>query len=109
MISRHTKFAPDWCFGLLKQRYRRSEVSTLADIADVVNSSTVVGINHAEIVGRENGQVNVPTFDWQMYFHTFCRPFPGIKAVHHFRFQLIFQASFSIKLLPHLRRSPFKC
>ena len=86
MISGHTKFAPDWCFGLLKQRYRRSEVSTLADIASVVNSSTVVGLNRAEIVGTENGQVNIPTFDWQTYFQTFFKPFPGIKAVHHFRF-----------------------
>jgi len=51
-----------------------------------VNSSTVVGLNHAEIIGTENGQVNVPTFDWQTYFQTFFKSFPGIKAVHYFRF-----------------------
>jgi len=51
-----------------------------------VNSSTVVGVNRAEIVGTENGQFNAPTFDWQTYFQTFFKPFPGIKAVHHFRF-----------------------
>lgn len=59
MILEHTKFAPDWCFGLLKQRYRHSKVSMLADIASVVNSSTIVGVNRAEIVGTKNGQVNV--------------------------------------------------
>jgi len=86
MISGHTKFAPDWCFGLLKQRYRRTAVSSLADIAGVVDSSTVVGVNRAEIVGTEDGQVNVPTFDWQAYFQTFFKPFPGIKSIQHFRF-----------------------
>jgi len=108
MISGHTKFAPDWCFGLLKQRYRRSEVSTLADIADVVNSSTVVGTNHAEIVGTENGQVNVPTFDWQMYFHTFFRPFPGIKAVHHFRFSADFPGIVFHKATPSSEEESFQ-
>ena len=41
MISGHTKFAPDWCFGLFNERNRRTLVSTVADIASVVNSSTV--------------------------------------------------------------------
>jgi len=68
MISGHTKFAPDWCFGLLKQRYHRTPVSTLADIASVLSSSTIVGLSCAEIVGTENGRVNVPTYDWQAYF-----------------------------------------
>ena len=31
MVTGRTKFAADWCFGLLKQRYRRSEVSMLSD------------------------------------------------------------------------------
>ena len=58
----HTKFAPDWCFGLIKQRYRRSDVSCLDDIAHVVQSSTVVsGVNVPVLVGHEDGTVNVPT------------------------------------------------
>ena len=36
MIVGHTKFAPDWCFGLFKQRFRRTKVGCLADIARVV-------------------------------------------------------------------------
>ena len=35
----HTKFAPDWCFGLFKQQYRRTKVSTLRAVAQVVNDS----------------------------------------------------------------------
>lgn len=26
MIPGHTKFSPDWCFGLLKKKYRRTKV-----------------------------------------------------------------------------------
>ena len=26
MLVGHTKFAPDWCFGLVKQRFRRTRV-----------------------------------------------------------------------------------
>ena len=28
MMVGHTKFAPDWCFGLLKQRFRRTKTSS---------------------------------------------------------------------------------
>ena len=44
MLVGHTKFAPDWCFGLLKQRYRRTYVSSLQDIVDVVNVSADVNV-----------------------------------------------------------------
>ena len=37
MIPGHTKFSPDWCFGLLKIKYRRTEVGGLADLFGVVN------------------------------------------------------------------------
>jgi hypothetical protein len=35
----HTKFSPDWCFGLLKRQYRRTKVGSLQAIAEVVNTS----------------------------------------------------------------------
>ena len=44
LIVGHTKFAPDWCFGLAKQRYRRSQVSSLDDIANTVARSSVVNV-----------------------------------------------------------------
>ena len=44
MMVGHTKFAPDWCFGLFKQRYRRTFVSSLDDVADVVNTSADVNV-----------------------------------------------------------------
>jgi len=42
LLVRHTKFSPDWCFGPFKQRFRRTFVSSLQEIADVVESSADV-------------------------------------------------------------------
>lgn len=86
MLVGHTKFAPDWCFGLVKQRFRRTKVGCLADIARVVNESAVV--NYAQLVGTEDGTVVVPQYDWASFFSTFFRrqAFRGIKKLHHLVF-----------------------
>ena len=61
----HTKFAPDWCFGLFKQWFRRTFISSLQEIADVVESSAHV--NTAQLVGTQNGEVVVPVYDWSQF------------------------------------------
>ena len=86
LVVGHTKFSPDWCFGLFKQAYRRAKIGCLEDIVKVVESSAVV--NHAQLVGTQYGQVVVPTYDWAHFFDT---PFKqtalkGIKAMHHLTF-----------------------
>lgn len=86
MVSGHTKFAPDWCFEFLKQRYRRTPVSSLKDLSDIVNSSTVTGVNVPQLVGLEYGTVFVPIYDWQNYLGPFFKALLGIKQIHHFRF-----------------------
>ena len=48
----HTKFSPDWCFGLLKQRFRRTKADCLDDLVRVVESSAA--INHAQLVGTQS-------------------------------------------------------
>ena len=48
MIVGHTKFSPDWCFGLLKQKLRRTAVNCLADLVDVVEKSA--NVNHYHTV-----------------------------------------------------------
>ncbi|KAK7486304.1 hypothetical protein BaRGS_00022474 [Batillaria attramentaria] len=47
MPAGHTKFAPDWCFGLLKRRFRLSEVHCLQDLCNVVETSTKRRINRS--------------------------------------------------------------
>lgn len=83
----HTKFAPDQCFGTFKKAYRRSHVSCLQDIADAVRESTVeAGVNQAQLVGREDGSVLVPTYDWQAFLAPAYKPLAGVKSIGHFRF-----------------------
>ena len=85
LIVGHTKFSPDWCFGLFKQAYRRQKIGCLDDIARVVESAVV---NHAQLVGSQDGTVLVPTYDWTQFFDSPFRQnaLKGIKAMHHLTF-----------------------
>lgn len=86
MLVGHTKFAPDWCFGLIKQKFRRTKMGCLEDIVRVVNESSVV--NHAQLVGREDGTVIVAQYNWSDFFSRFFKrnAFTGIKSLHHLIF-----------------------
>ena len=86
LIVGHTKFSPDWCFGLFKQAYRRTKIGCLDDIVKVVESSAAV--NHAQLVGTQDGEVLVPTYDWAKFFDNPFKQkaFQGIKAMHHVTF-----------------------
>ncbi|KAK7487250.1 hypothetical protein BaRGS_00021478 [Batillaria attramentaria] len=86
MPAGHTKFAPDWCFGLLKRAFRRDEVNCLQDLCRVVEESTAESrINIPQLVGHEDGTVVVPTFDWQNFLSPAFRRMPGVLQYSHFR------------------------
>jgi hypothetical protein len=89
MMVGHTKFAPNWAFGLLKQKFRRSKVSCLQDLVRVVNDSAT--INHAQLVSSEDGTLFVHQYDWASFFsqHFRRQAFDGTKSLHH----LVFTAS----------------
>ena len=53
MLPGHTKFSPDRFFGLIKRNYRRTDVSSLAEIVKVVEESTQGGQNKAFVIGSE--------------------------------------------------------
>ena len=82
----HTKFAPDWCFGLFKQRFRRMKIDSLDDIASAVSTSSTV--NCPQIVGTLDGRCLVPSYNWIEHFEgrTIKTALKGIKQMHHFRF-----------------------
>ena len=85
MVVGHTKFAPDWCFGLLKQKYRRTPVSSLNEMVGVVSESTPSGINIPQLVGDEAGNVFIDQYDWQEFLGPYFKPLIGIKSLQHFR------------------------
>ncbi len=80
----HTKFSPDWCFGLLKKKFRRSVVSSLDEMARVVDESA--DVNTSQLVGTHDGEVVVPTYIWAGYLGGVFRKLKGIKKYHVFRF-----------------------
>lgn len=84
MLVGHTKFAPDWCFGLFKQRYRRTFVSSLDDVVDVVNTSA--DVNVAQLVGTQSGEPVVPVYNWASYLGVHFRSIPHLKQYQHFIF-----------------------
>ena len=84
LIVGHTKFSPDWCFGLLKQRFRRTRVTCLSDLERVVNSSAEANV--AQLVGTQSGEVVVPTYNWTAMFAGRLRKLKQLKRYHHFSF-----------------------
>ena len=84
LLPGHTKFAPDWCFGLVKQKTRRTFIPSLFDIARTVEDSA--SVNVAQLVGLHNGTVLVETYDWTTYLGQYFKKLPHIKTFHHFRF-----------------------
>ena len=86
LLVGHTKFAPDWCFGLLKQKYKRTKIGTLEDIAAVVEDSA--SVNYAQLVGKSDGTILVPSYHWSSFFADTAiqTSLKGISKMHHFRF-----------------------
>ena len=84
LIAGHTKFGPDRHFGMIKKRYKVTYVSSLYELAHMVESSDA-GVNAAQLVGTHDGRVVVPVYDWASFLETYFRKLPKIKAYHHFR------------------------
>ena len=86
LIVGHTKFAPDWCFGLAKQCFWRTLVSSLDDIANTVAQSSIVNV--PQLVGTLEGDVFVPTYNWSEFFenHVVKTALREISKLQHFRF-----------------------
>ena len=80
----HTKFAPDWCFGLAKQCFRRTKVGKLDDIANIISTSSFVNV--PQLVGSLEGDYFVPTYNWSEFFeqHTALK---GITQMQNFLFK----------------------
>ena len=87
IVAGHTKFSPDWCFGLLKRAFRRSKVGCLDDIVRVVESSATV--NYVQLVATQDGRLMVPTYDLASYLAPFfvSNHFRGIRHFTTFVFR----------------------
>ena len=82
----HTKFFPDAGFGMLKRKFRVTNVGCLSDVANIVDQSATM--NCSQLVGDQDGNVIVPSYDWITFFedHAIKSALKGIKSFSHFRF-----------------------
>ena len=85
MITGHSNFSPDACFGLIKRKFRKTDVSSLDDLAQVVEQSAEC--NTCQLVGTQDGNVVVPSRDWTGFLTSHFRRLDGIKQYHHFHFE----------------------
>ena len=86
LLVGHTKFAPDWCFGLLKQYFHRMKIGDLDDIANCVSQSSSVNI--PQLLGSLDRTMYVPTYNWSNFFEDVMKKtaLKGITKLQHFRF-----------------------
>ena len=95
LVVGHTKFAPDWCFGLLKRKFRRTKLSSIGEIAQVVDRSALCNIS--QLVSTEDGNIIVPTLNWSDFFAIHLKKLPAIKKYHHFHFDSSLPGIVSVK------------
>jgi hypothetical protein len=83
LIVGHTKFSPDGYFGLIKRHYRRSQVYTYEQLANIAKSSSKNG--HNVCVG--NAAPPIIYRDWTSWLAQYFTAFKGISNYHHFKIE----------------------
>ena len=71
MVAGHTKFTPDGFFGLLKLKFRNSEVDDLNNLMHVVEQSTIGGYNQVDTVIDFNGFWRITFYNWTKFLDQF--------------------------------------
>ena len=84
MEAGHTKFHPDWHFGLWKVRWRHSTVETLEEMAHSVVASSKNKHNLPQLV--DDPDCPVKFYDWASHLKRWFKPIPHLTSYHHFRF-----------------------
>ena len=84
MIVGHTRFSPDQYFGMIKRKYRKTRVSSIAQIANIVSQSTESVVNKVHLAFDPNNQERVQCYDWKSFLSSFLKPIPSITRYHHF-------------------------
>ena len=71
--------------GLIKRKFRRTNVSSLDDLARVVNESAAC--NLCQLVSSQDGTTIVPSRGWAGFLSSHFRHLDGIKQYYHFCFE----------------------
>ena len=71
MEAGHTKFSPDWHFGLWKIKWRHTTTETLPEISSSVSRSSRNGHNLPQLV--QDSEKPVVLYNWSAYFDEFFK------------------------------------
>ena len=71
--------------GLIKRKFRRTDVSSLDDLASVVNESAACTL--CQLVGTQDGTTIMPSRDCAGFLSSHFRRLDGIKKYYHFCFE----------------------
>ena len=115
MVVSHTKFTPDSCFELLKQKFHRTHVQCLTDMARVIEDSATV--NSVKIAENKQGDILVHTYNWLSFFTTYFKKLSEIWQYHQFCFSSAYPGtviyteqnsitSFVIQVLSYAKNTP---
>ena len=105
-LAGHTKFSPDWCFGLAKQKLQRSIIGCLDYLANVITNSAAPNIT--ELIGLEDGTVLVPTYYWVEFLGLHFRKIPQINKQYHFIFTTTSRGKVALKEMNNSEEVKFK-
>jgi hypothetical protein len=86
MIVGHTKFAPDGYFGLIRRRYRRSNIYTYDDLVQTVIDSSEH--NDCQAAGNHetvNNSEQLIYRNWSTWLLKFFKKLPEITSYRHFK------------------------
>ncbi|XP_052216280.1 uncharacterized protein LOC127834463 [Dreissena polymorpha] len=82
MVTGHTKFEPDWHFGLWKSKWRLCDAETIEAVAETVSTSSRSGHNVPHMVGDSEKPVHF--HDWKTFLSQFFIPMKNISKYQHF-------------------------
>lgn len=86
LVVGHTKFSPDGYFGLIRKRYRHSNVYTYDDLVETINQSSPSGHNRCQrYASQRSGKPQIAYRDWSTWLKEYFKDIPGIARYRHFR------------------------
>ena len=90
LLTGHTKFGPDWCYGLFKQHALDCRVDCLEDIAKAArDASPTLNILIPHIVNDQTGRQGIPLRDWAKFLGQRFNKLGGLKSFHQFQFEMV--------------------
>ena len=88
MLPGHTKFSPDSYFGLLKSKYRKSDIDCLQDLVNCIVNCSKNSKTIPQVYGKHLGyKKNCYEYkDWPNFLEKYFRPVNSILKYSYFEF-----------------------